>query len=86
MAANKNHNLPKGLNNGWVGNPPGGLSGKAKSAVKKSKPKGIDPGNPKYGITNTTRKHKGAVSQAFKRNTPNGQGLLSGKAKRQVQS
>jgi len=84
MANPKKHTLPKGLQTPWAGNPPGKLSGKAKSAVRKAKAKGISPSNPGYGIANTSRKHSSAVSQPRGRNLPSGQGLLSGKAKRQV--
>lgn len=85
MANAKKHSLPKGLQTPWAGNPPGSLRGKAKSSTKQPKAQGITPGKPAYGINVTnSRKHKSAVTGAS-RNTPSGQGLLSGKAKRQVQ-
>lgn len=58
--------------------------GKLPSAVKKAKPAGTSASGASYGIANTSRKHSSAVSQPSGRNLPSGQGLLSGKAKRQV--
>lgn len=58
-------------------------SGKAASSTKKPKAKGIDPGNPQWGITNTSKKHSSAVTQGG-RNIPSGQARLASKAKRQV--
>lgn len=58
-------------------------SGKSASSTKQPKAKGIDPGNPQWGIQDTSRKHKSAVTGGG-RNTPSGQARLSSKAKRQV--
>lgn len=58
--------------------------GRAAKGRKQGQAAGVQPGKPGYGIKNTSRKHSSAVTGAS-RNTPSGQGLLSGKAKRQVQ-
>lgn len=66
-----------------AGVPRGKLGKPSASSRKKAKPTGIDPGNPHYGIKNTSKKHSSAVTGGS-RNTPNGQSRLSSKAKRQV--
>jgi hypothetical protein len=58
--------------------------GYAASSTRQSKARGIDPGNPQYGIVNTTKKHKSAITQPSGRNVPTGQSLLEGKAPRQA--
>lgn len=62
---------------------PGGKGGSSASSTRKQTAVGISPSDLKYGISNTSRKHKSAVSSAS-RNTPSGQGVLASKAKRQV--
>lgn len=54
------------------------------SSTKKAKARGIDPGNPRYGILDTTRKHTSAVTQPSGRNVPTGQKLIQGKVPRQA--
>lgn len=63
---------------------PGGKGKGAASSTRQSKAVGINPADPSYGITNTTKRHTSPVSQPTSFNTPSGQRLLSGKAKRQV--
>lgn len=81
----KRTNKPKAVASVWPGNPSGDLRGKAKSAVKQPKAKGIKPSDPSYGITDTSRKHTNAVTVGTSTKLSDGQKLLSAKAKRQVQ-
>lgn len=61
-----------------------GKVGKAASSRKQPKAVGIDPGNPHYGIKNTSKKHSSAVTQPNGRNVPTGQELLTRNVKRQA--
>lgn len=62
---------------------PGKKSGKA-SVTRQAAPKGTSAKGASYGITDTTRNHTSAVTGGTSRNTPNGMGALTSKAKRQV--
>jgi hypothetical protein len=61
-----------------------GKAGHAASSRKQPKAAGIDPGNPHWGIKNTTRKHSSAITQPSGRNVPTGQEQLTKNVKRQA--
>jgi hypothetical protein len=60
-----------------------GVKGKAASSRKLASPTGTDPSGAFWGIKNTSKKHKSAVTGAS-RNTPSGQKALTSKARRAV--
>lgn len=85
MLTSKKRKVPKGPKA-----QPGKVGRKA-SATKKSKPQGLDPSKPAYGIklggNQSEKKLRAKAASLFKtgsRNTPSAKKQLTGKAKRQV--